>query len=48
MKGILAGVANVDLFDLATNDLIVSTKTLVDSGINMAITGEEARAGQGK
>lgn len=47
MQGLLAGVANVDLFDPSTNELIVSTKTLTDSGINMAITGEEARGGQG-
>lgn len=47
MQGLLAGVANVDLFEKGTGNLIVSTKTLVDSGINMAITGEEARGGQG-
>lgn len=47
MQGLLAGVANVDLFDKSTNELIVATKTLTDSGINMAITGEEARGGQG-
>ena len=45
-QGLLAGVANVDLFDPSTNELIVATKTLTDSGINMAITGEEARGGQ--
>lgn len=44
--GLLAGVANVDLFD-GDNKLIVSTKTLIDSGLNMGITGEEARGGQG-
>lgn len=43
-KGLLASVANVDLFD--NNNLIVSTKTLTDSGINMAISNEEARGGQ--
>ena len=47
-QGLLAGVANVDLFDPSTNELIVATKTLTDSGINMAITGEEARGGQGR
>lgn len=46
-NGLLAGSATVDLFDLNTNALIVSTKTLTDSGINMSITGEEARGGQG-
>lgn len=44
-KGLLASVANVDLFD-NDNNLIVSTKTLTDSGINMAISNEEARGGQ--
>ena len=34
--------------DPSTNELIVATKTLTDSGINMAITGEEARGGQGR
>ena len=47
-QGLLAGVANVDLFDPSTNELIVATKTLTYSGINMAITGEEARGGQGR
>lgn len=47
MQGLLAGVANVDLFDLGTNELIASNKSLVDSGINLGITGEEARGGQG-
>lgn len=46
-KGLLASVANVDLFDNNNNlNLIVSTKTLTDSGINMAISNEEARGGQ--
>lgn len=44
-KGLLASVANVDLFD-SNNNLIVSTKTLTNSGINMAISNEEARGGQ--
>lgn len=44
-KGLLASVANVDLFDSSEN-LIVSTKTLTNSGINMAINSEEARGGQ--
>lgn len=45
-KGLLASVANIDLFDNNNNNLIVSTKTLTDSGINMAISNEEARGGQ--
>lgn len=46
-KALLAGVANVDLFDISNSQLIVSTKTLTDSSLNMATTGEEARGGQG-
>lgn len=47
MKGIIAGSANVDFFDPSNNALMASSKTLIDSGLNMAITGEEARGGQG-
>ena len=47
MKGILAGSANVDMFDALTNAMMASSKTLIDSGLSMAITGEEARGGQG-
>lgn len=46
-NALLAGVANVDLFDQTDNKLIVSTKTLTDSGLNMAVNAEEARGGQG-
>lgn len=46
-KGIIAGSATVDMFDPSTNQLMSSSKTLIDSGLNMAITGEEARGGQG-
>lgn len=46
MQGLLAGVANVDLFD-RSNNLIVSSRTLTDSGITMAIDSAEARGGQG-
>lgn len=48
MAGLLAGVANVDIFDPSTNELIVATKTLTDSSLNLSITGEEARGGQGR
>lgn len=47
MKGILAGSANVDMFDARTNAMMASSKTLIDSGLSMTITGEEARGGQG-
>lgn len=46
-KAILAGVGDVTFFDIATNAHILSAQTLTDSGLNMAITGEEARGGQG-
>lgn len=46
-KGLIAGSANVDFFDPSNNNLMASSKTLIDSGLNMAITGEEARGGQG-
>lgn len=46
-KGLIAGSANVDFFDPSSNALMASSKTLIDSGLNMAITGEEARGGQG-
>lgn len=47
MKGIIAGSANVDFFDPSNDTLMASSKTLIDSGLSMAITGEEARGGQG-
>lgn len=47
MKGILAGVGNVSLFDQNTNALIVTSKTLTTSGISAEVNAEEARGGQG-
>lgn len=47
MKGLIAGSANVDFFDPSNDTLMASSKTLIDSGLNMSITGEEARGGQG-
>lgn len=47
-QGLLAGVANVDLFDPSTNELIVATKTLTDSSMALAVSSEEARGGQGR
>lgn len=46
-KGIIAGVATVDFFDPSNDNLMASSKTLTDSGLNMSITGVEARGGQG-
>lgn len=47
MKAILASVGIVHLFDKATNALISTSKTLTDSAINMSVSAEEARGGQG-
>ena len=47
MKGILAGVGNVSLFDPNTNALMVVSKTLTTSGISAEVNAEEARGGQG-
>lgn len=46
-KGIIAGSAVVDFFDPSNDALMASSKTLIDSGLNMGISGEEARGGQG-
>lgn len=45
-KGLLAGSADVDFFD-SNNNIIAHSRTLTDSGLNMAINSEEARGGQG-
>ena len=42
----LAGVGNVQLFDPSTGDLIVTSKTLTDSGMNFSVTAEDIRGGQ--
>jgi len=47
MKSLIASVGTVRLFDPATNALIVTAKTLTDSGLNLGVTAEEARGGQG-
>ena len=44
-KFILAGVGNVTLYDQSTGDIIVTSKTLTDSGINFTITAEDIRGG---
>ena len=44
-KFILAGVGNVTLYDQGSGDMIVTSKTLTDSGINFTITAEDIRGG---
>lgn len=47
MKGLLAGVGRVQIFDKTTNDLLMFSKTLTTSGISAEVNAEEARGGQG-
>ena len=47
MKGILAGVGRVQLFDKTTNALLMFSRTLTTSGISAEVNAEEARGGQG-
>lgn len=44
-KFILAGVGTIQLFDPSTGDLIVTSKTLTDSGISFSVTAEDVRGG---
>lgn len=44
-KFVLASVGTVQLIDQSTGDLIVTSKTLVDSGINFSVTAEDIRGG---
>ncbi len=39
---ILAGVGNIQLFS-PTGDLILTSKTLTDSGISVSVTAEDIR-----
>jgi len=45
-KGLLSGSGIVNFYD-SNNNLIVSSPTLIDSALNLTITKEEARGGQG-
>ena len=45
-KFILAGVGDIQLFDQATGEIIVTSKTLTDSGINFSVTAEDIRGGK--
>jgi hypothetical protein len=47
MEYIMAGVATVDLIDPSSNALIVTTKTLTESGLNMSVSSEEIRGSTG-
>lgn len=42
---ILAGVGDIQLFDQSTGDIIVTSKTLTDSGISFSVTAEDIRGG---
>lgn len=44
-KFILAGVGTVELHDPSTGDIIVTSKTLTDSGISFTLTAEDIRGG---
>lgn len=44
-KFVLASVGTAQFFDQSSGDLIVTSKTLVDSGINFSVTAEEIRGG---
>lgn len=46
-KFVLASVGTAQFFDQSSGDLIVTSKTLVDSGINFSVTSEEIRGGMG-
>ena len=43
---ILAGVGDIQFFDQGTGDLIVTSKTLTDSGISFSVTAEDIRGGK--
>ena len=45
-KFILAGVGDIQLFDQSSGEIIVTSKTLTDSGINFSVTAEDIRGGK--
>lgn len=45
-KFVLAGVGDIQLFDQSTGEIIVTSKTLTDSGINFSVTAEDVRGGK--
>ena len=44
-KFILAGVGTIQLFNPSTGDLIVTSKTLTESGLSFTVTAEDVRGG---
>ena len=44
-KPILAGVGTIQLFNPSTGDLIVTSKTLTESGLSFTVTAEDVRGG---
>ena len=42
---VLASVGTVQFFDQSSGELIVTSKTLVDSGIDFSVTAEDIRGG---
>lgn len=47
MRGLMAGVFDVMFLDQSTGALVSQSKTLINSGLSMSISSEEARAGNG-
>lgn len=45
MAFILAGVGNIQLYNSSTGDLILTSKTLTESGIEVGLSAEDIRAG---
>lgn len=43
----LASVGVLELYNKETGDLILTSKTLTDSGINFSVTAEDIRGGEG-
>ena len=44
-KYVLGGVGNIQFLDKATGESVITSKTLVESGIEFAISSEEVRGG---
>lgn len=47
MRGLVAGTFNVSLYDVETNALACTSKTLINSALSMGVSSEEARGGYG-
>lgn len=44
-KYVIGGVGNIEFFDKSTGESTITSKTLVESGIEFAISSEEVRGG---